>query len=462
MPNETQFPVMGTTAKTEAVSRRGMVTALGAGGLTAALLAACGPVRPAEAPKPADQNVKLVIWHGFGKVGQDAIEKPWQTAMAPTTLDISFPTGVPLQKLLTALTAGETIDILPAVTWDVAVLAINQAALPLEPLIARTKGFELKHYFAGAVESGRWQGKLYALPVQNFVSQVGYNRALIRGAGLEDPVALFKKRQWTWSKYLEYGLKLTSGSGENRVFGLLPPPRTLKYFYAYIRGFGGEVFSPDYKQLTLNAPVLLPLYEHVRDGHRNGQMAQNPDGTAAADTAPIFRKHKAAFVFPMSRVATYPDDVPQVAAVTIPIWPSGKELTRQAVQGLALHRGSKHQQRAWEALVWASDAGNEILIAQDKTTFPVNRRVVQSRSWKDALRPEYEDAEVLTRSAETAWPGVQPPGYGDVDNQFTLAYNEIVRGAPIKQTLDELKRVTDPILERGWSGVSEGWQMLYK
>ena len=65
-----------------------------------------------------------------------------------------------------------------------------------------------------------WNGNLYGVCGYKSVNPVliFYNKKMFNQAGLEDPRTLYEKGQWSWSKFIEMGLKVTDASN-NQWFG---------------------------------------------------------------------------------------------------------------------------------------------------------------------------------------------------------------------------------------------------
>lgn len=75
----------------------------------------------------------------------------------------------------------------------------------------------------GAMNNYMLDGKHYALSLGAYSPvEMIYNKKLIRDAGLTDPIELYKKGEWTWTKYEEYIAEIAgdmNGDGEMDIFG---------------------------------------------------------------------------------------------------------------------------------------------------------------------------------------------------------------------------------------------------
>lgn len=88
-----------------------------------------------------------------------------------------------------------------------------------------------------------------------------YNKKLIREAGLTDPIELYKKGEWTWSKYEEYIAQLAGdldGDGETDIFGSDQHLMS----HCYLTSMGTGITSVTDGKITLD-PILGKNYENL-------------------------------------------------------------------------------------------------------------------------------------------------------------------------------------------------------
>jgi multiple sugar transport system substrate-binding protein len=119
----------------------------------------------------------------------------------------NIPYGERETKVPSAIETGELPDILRADYNYQYYLAYRNVLLPLDDYL---KGWEMKD----AIFKPLWNevtigGHIVAIPQDAFTNNLFYNRDLVKKAGLEDPIELYKKGQWTWEKFIEYSKKLT-------------------------------------------------------------------------------------------------------------------------------------------------------------------------------------------------------------------------------------------------------------
>jgi multiple sugar transport system substrate-binding protein len=120
-----------------------------------------------------------------------------------------------LQKLTVSLSGGATVDI---------ICQSNPA--PMAEFIALGQILEMsdlmkKHSFDGSGVSGFLDsfraelGGIYGLPYRKSVWVLFYNKRIFDAAGIPYP------KNYTWEQYTDTARRLTSGSGENKIYGIL-------------------------------------------------------------------------------------------------------------------------------------------------------------------------------------------------------------------------------------------------
>lgn len=116
-----------------------------------------------------------------------------------------------LSVLATQISSGKPYDIVQVHGAFFPQIAIANIAQPLEDYISKAdlanKYGEQGLYWDAMVQTTTWSNHIY-YTVDRKSSYLGlmlYNKLLIDDFGLEDPMELYNKGQWTWDKILEYG-----------------------------------------------------------------------------------------------------------------------------------------------------------------------------------------------------------------------------------------------------------------
>ena len=93
-------------------------------------------------------------------------------------------------------------------------------------------------YKAGTVE-----GKLYAVPYEFDRVALRYNRDAVKAAGLEDPVKLDAKGEWTWEVFKDYCQRLTREDENGRSVGCSLKLGQGTVYLPFMEGFGGQWYD---------------------------------------------------------------------------------------------------------------------------------------------------------------------------------------------------------------------------
>lgn len=128
---------------------------------------------------------------------------------------VTPPPGVGMidQTWLRKTVADGGLDLLVFWQSDMSFLVKENLLTPLDPLIRKT-GFDLTP-LGPTADLLRFNGHLLDLPVVNHPNVLYYNQQLWQAVGLKPP-----RPDWTWDELRHAAQKLTSGSGDAKVWGL--------------------------------------------------------------------------------------------------------------------------------------------------------------------------------------------------------------------------------------------------
>jgi multiple sugar transport system substrate-binding protein len=159
-------------------------------------------------------------------------------------------------KILRAVTAGAPPDFFTLrEPGYLAPLAANDALLPLDDWF-RASGFREADFVPGALELGRYNGKLYSMPYLLDAMALFYNPDHFKRAGIPPD-----RPPETLEQMLDYARRLTvrERGGAIRTLGLRPPD------LIYIIGaFGGQFVDPHTGAPTADHPVNLHAARYYR------------------------------------------------------------------------------------------------------------------------------------------------------------------------------------------------------
>lgn len=245
-------------------------------------LGACGGgdngMRPAantetlSAPKyeVTDKAVQVVVDEDF--TGKDPETNTWariaQSAKNHYGVELT-PIVVPIDQqtttILSLLASDDVPDIIetqklpgwyPRMCSDGTFAAISDY-VNFEDLLWKDRVETMSDYMIG--------DKYYALSLGAYTPvEIVYNKKLIKEAGLEDPVELYKKGEWTWAKLQEYIEKIAGdkdSDNRNDIFGADHHPMS----HCYLTSMGTGITARDESgKFNLN-PISSSGFEKLAD-----------------------------------------------------------------------------------------------------------------------------------------------------------------------------------------------------
>ena len=352
--------------------RRTLATVAGATGL---LAAACGApstgttTGTGTTAQPAAQAKKPATIRVTARQAQEAdmwpIRVPQFTEKYPhLKLEPDLHAGNIQEKQAALIAAGELGDV--AHTHFSAAqpqrLYLGKSMVALDSHIARDK-IDLKGWYPMAIDAGRVDGKVIALPFKGKMATVSlfYNQSLIEQNGLKPPTL-----NTTLDDLAEMAAKLTKPDGSQ--WGLVGARfNSTRNLTCVLRRFGAEVFDAQQKKATLDTAAARAGWAWYYDAfHRRKFMT-------ITDAQKLFREGKAA----MQIHYDYNDKTNiqkaaetagfKYSATMIPKGPTGKRGGVWIPDGLQLYSGSKNPDEAFTALVFLANKETGLELAQQQS-----------------------------------------------------------------------------------------------
>ncbi|BCL36344.1 putative ABC transporter-binding protein [Nostoc sp. MS1] len=253
----------------------------------------------------------------------------------------------------------------------------------LLPLDNRISQQELAAFSDKDVEGGRYQGKLYRIPMRSDVGMLYYREDLIKQAGLKPPETfadlmqisqiLQKKDEVNWG-YLWQG---------RQYEGLVA------MFIEVLEGFGGFWVNPDNLEVGLDRPETLQAIEFLRNTVREGISPSGVTTYQEEDTRRLFQSGQVAFL------RSWPYAWPLAQAENSPI--RGKVAIKPMVHapgqtgaaclggwGLGIAKNSRHPEEAWKAI-------------QYFTSKEAQRRFILTAGFVPSRKELFTDPEIVAK-----------------------------------------------------------------
>lgn len=178
------------------------------------------------AQNSSDENVKITFM-GWGTdaeiatyramIDQFEVAYPNVTVDYITVADNEFDT-----KLQTMIGAGESPDVFYCSIDNMMKYAATGNLYDLTTFVENNEIFDPNNIWEALINLYRYDGEnqgagsIYALPKDVSVFPIVYNVDLFKAAGITPPT---KEEPWDWNDYLATAEKLTSGSGNDKIYG---------------------------------------------------------------------------------------------------------------------------------------------------------------------------------------------------------------------------------------------------
>ncbi|MDJ0616756.1 MAG: ABC transporter substrate-binding protein [Calothrix sp. MO_192.B10] len=214
------------------------------------------------------------------------------------------------------------------------------------------------------VDGGRYEGKLYRIPMRSDVGMLYYRKDLLKSAGFNPPEtfadllkiskALKEKDKVNWG-YLWQG---------KQYEGLAA------MFVEVLQGFGGYWVNPDTLEVGLDQPESIKAIAFLQETIQEGIAPAGVTTYQEEETRRIFQNGEAAFVrnWPYAWPLGNADDSPVKGKIAIKPMvgtPGQNGGACLGGWGLGIAKNSKHPEEAWKAIQYfTSEAAQRKFILQ--------------------------------------------------------------------------------------------------
>lgn len=204
----------------------------------------------------------------------------------------------------------------------------------------------------GAIAGSQSNGKTYCIPLFTERPVLFYRADLLEANGFEPPK--------TYEEMMEIAKFFDDDA--NKLYGFLERGAgnaSVTQFVTFIRGFGGDYQSADYKTATINTPEAMKAYEYY--GDMLGKYG--PPGVLSmnwGETSNLFCEGLG--VMRIDNDSTFGNAVnpdksvvwDKVKFAAVPDDPAGKSVCNVAPWALMIPASSQRKDTAWEFIKWAT------------------------------------------------------------------------------------------------------------
>lgn len=339
------------------VSRRAFVSgsAAGFGGF---LATACSRQPQAGTPAGGEQATRRPVTLRLNYRNETYIPeraKDFSQAYPWITVETIPDSGY--EKLIVLLAAGDLGDIIWLSTgvgtfFEFASLGHLMA---LDDLVNRDK-YDLKQFYPRAIDTARFEGKLYGLPSLLHPSHLGlfYNVNLFELSGVRPPSS-----DWTLDDLVETARKLTVGDTKGIETETAYPP-----VLVWLRTFGGEFLDPPYlgRKPALDRPQALQALQFLFDLRHRYRV--NP--IKGQENHTFTNGNVAMRQSLMSNYARFPQQIGdrfKIDCVLLPKGPTGKRGSQGHVDMWGMYSKTKYRDEAWELHKWFGNKDTAMRLA---------------------------------------------------------------------------------------------------
>lgn len=355
------------------------------------------------------------------------------------------PFGEFLQKYTTQAAGGSSPDVIYTQFSWAQQLIKSGIFIPLDDYIKNETEFNLDDFTKASLVSYQRDGKLWLVPYDEGPANLYYNKDLFDKGGVEYP-----NENWTLDDLKAAALKLTSGEGPNKIFGLggLPSMGDSLVAPPYMMPFGGAYLKePKEDEYLGNTPESIEAMEWWQELRDKGAVPSPADLQNVA--WPAFQFGRIA----MDQQGSWA--TPPIAAGSkfnwdIALWPKGPKahVTFSAGSGYGITKDSKNADAAWIYLNdYLSTAGQAYMWGITGRGSPARLSAWPSYLNSAFAPPGAKWVEYAMKEGIASHDIIDQPTGPQVTQAAGAIWDQVVAGQlSVKDALNQIKDAVDPII----------------
>lgn len=388
--------------------------------------APAGGEAPAKtAPEQAAVNIRFVSNHGEADVPlfKTVLEN---FAAAQPNIKVEYLDIAGGDEFYTAINtqgaAGNLPDVWYTRTFDVPVYASKDWTLNLQPLADRdAEEVNVADFWPAELAQMKWKEQLYALPYDFSNIGIYFNKKMFDDAGVAYPA----DNAWKWDDLLATALNFITKDGDQFKTWGLDMYLWNWVFHGVMFGWGGKIWSDDFKTSLVNSPENLECFNWFIDARKQGLYAEsgampqgvNPFGGALVPMA--FQGSWATVALRDVIKDSFDFDV-----VAMPKSPSGAPCLNAAGGAWGIAKNSKDTEASWtfNKFLTSTDSTN-VLISEPLRSIPGRKSSVPK--WNETAAQggmPPKNVAVFGQQMPDAAAAPYPPYWQD----YGTAWNNIV------------------------------------
>ena len=440
-------------------SRRRMMTATAAvfGGAAGLLPAACGagtdqkPAGSAAARQPA--TLRYITEPGRVNSGVKEVVALWNAKGTPVKVELEGVPGSFSEKVLTGAAAGDPADVIHSHPRDYHAWLNAGALLPLDDRLKKEKQ-NVPDLLPTALEYWNRDGKLWAVPYNLSVQNLYFNKDLFAKQGLKTPDLHEKDGTWTWETYLDLARKLTTGQGENKVFGAVWRAANLDIQLGTIWPMGGDLWDKAQTRTTLDSKEAVEAIQFIADLHAKYGISPTDDEWTQFVAAPS-NTWGAAFSAGRAALEIQPNDslaphiIPAPFQKGVAPMPKGRagRIVRGLAVGVHLMKGAKNHDATWDFANFHADKESEKIMLDLHLTLPWHKSSFTNLEKSMPLLP-WETAAAYAEDVRRLRPTPYVAKFSEINRIWVAAFTTVRLGQKTaNQMMIDLKPQIDALLK---------------
>jgi multiple sugar transport system substrate-binding protein len=321
-------------------------------------------------------------------------------------------------KIVTQVAGGQAPDIINIAIEGTRLVVSKGLLIPLDDLVSSDPdGQELIEDVAEPlIDAFRVDGKLWQIPHSWNNMVIFYNTKMLEEAGIDPP-----PRDWSWTDFLEIAKQLTTGSGEDQVFGFGIPFFNFG-LTPWLLTNSTYQLNDEWTESNLDDPKVIESVTFVHDLVHVHGVSPSVEGT---DNNNLFASGRLA----MSGWGHWPIQgflANNFQDFDVQYWPGNTASTSvYGVGGWGISPESEHKDLSWELIKELTSKETIQATADVGVAIPARRSAAES--------PEFlefpANSKIYYESLEDSKPVASPANFNELETIIMRHYSEIMSAA---------------------------------
>lgn len=263
----------------------------------------------------------------------------------------------------------------------------------LDVLMAGDHAFHKEDFFSTALNTGRRDGRQYALPYETVPTLMFVNKSLLAKESIQMP-----KEDWTWEDMYEICRKVTKDTDKD---GLLDQFGT--YNYSWRDAFytsGGKLYDERQEQLSFTDSRVLDAIKYIKrlnDLNQGQSVTQEDFNEGGVAFMPLtFAEYRTYKTYPY-RIKKYTRF--QWDCITFPAGREGENISKVDALLMGINSKTKHERLAWEflkQLTYTEEMQMDVFLYSQGV--PALKSVASSKEGADIIQEDMDEGEQVISS----------------------------------------------------------------